>query len=411
MSTSAISYSTRPTLRVNLENLRYNYEALKKRVGTAKIGASVKADAYGLGAVQVGRALYGAGCRIFFVATAGEGKILREAIGPNGAIYVLNGPSPRDKGVLLGAKLKPVINSLEQARFWASIASSVNEPPYTAIHIDTGMNRLGFNADEFAEFAKDRKLWKTLNPEWVMSHLACAGDKNHPLNKIQLTRFKKAAAQLPITPMSLANTAGIYLGKPYHFQMVRPGIGLYGGYATNTPAQEDTRSVVILLAAILQIREISKGESLGYNASYTAPRDMRVAVVGAGYADGVPVLASNKGFATLHDQQVPIVGRVSMDLTILDITDVHLPKQVGGVVAFRGDQLSAEAETIGSINYEMLTRLGQRCRRDYGKPVKNSDDKPKAGKSKYDNKPKDRPDRKLASRDNKRRDKNKSRRY
>ena len=414
MSTPAISYSSRPTLRINLENLRYNYEALKKRVGTAKIGASVKADAYGLGAVQIGRALYGAGCRIFFVATAGEGKILREAIGPNGAIYVLNGPSPRDKGVLLGAKLKPVINSLEQARFWASVASSVNEPPYTAIHIDTGMNRLGFDAEEFAEFAKDRKLWKTLNPEWVMSHLACAPDKNHPLNKTQLTRFKKAAAQLPITPMSLANTAGIYLGKPYHFQMVRPGIGLYGGSATSAPEQEDTRPVVTLLAAILQIREISKGETMGYNASYTAPRDMRVAVVGAGYGDGVPVLASNKGFATLHDQQVPIVGRVSMDLTMLDITDVHLPKQVGGVVAFRGDQLSAEAETIGSINYEMLTRLGQRCRRDYGKPDKKPDDSPRGGKSYNDKarpRPRPRPDRKPSRQDNNRRDNNKTRRY
>ena len=373
MSQPPLSYSTRPTMRVNLENLRYNYEALKKRVGSAKIGASVNADAYGLGAVQVGRALYGAGCRIFFVATAGEGKILREAIGPNGAIYVLNGPSPRDKGVLLGAKLKPVINSMEQARFWASVASSVNEPPYTAIHIDTGMNRLGFDAEEFGEFAKDRKLWSALHPEWVMSHLACSSDTKHPLNKTQLARFKKAAAQLPITPMSLANTAGIYLGKPYHFQMVRPGIGLYGGYATTKPAQEDVRPVVTLLAAILQIREINKGETLGYNASYTAPRDMRIAVVGAGYADGVPVLASNKGYATLHDAKVPIVGRVSMDLTMLDITDVHLPKQVGGVVAFRGDQLSAEAETIGSINYEMLTRLGQRCRRDYGKPEKAKD--------------------------------------
>ena len=155
--------------------------------------------------------------------------------------------------------------------------------------------------------------------------------------------------------------------------MVRPGIGLYGGYATTKPTQEDVRPVVTLLAAILQIRDISKGETLGYNASYTAPRDMRVAVVGAGYADGVPVLASNKGYATLHDAKVPIVGRVSMDLTMLDITDVHLPKQVGGVVAFRGDQLSAEAETIGFINYEMLTRLGQRCRRDYGKPEKAKD--------------------------------------
>ena len=371
MSHPPISYSSRPTLRVNLENLRYNYEAIKKRVGTAKIGASVKADAYGLGATQVGRALYGAGCRIFFVATAGEGKILRDSVGPNSAIYVLNGPSPRDKGVLLGAKLKPVINSLEQARFWAQISNSVNEPPYTAIHIDTGMNRLGFDAEEFKEFARDKKLWNALNPEWVMSHLACAPDKDHPLNAQQLAKFKRAAAQLPMTPLSLANTAGTYLGKPYHFQMVRPGIGLYGGYATNTPEQEDIRTVVTLLAPILQIRNINKGETIGYNASYVAPRDMQIAIIGAGYADGVPVLASNKGYATLHDEAVPIVGRVSMDITMVDITDVHMYKEVGGVVVFRGDQLENEASEIGTINYEMLTRMGQRLRRDYGKPEKS----------------------------------------
>ena len=364
---SPISYSTRPTLRVNLDNLRYNYDSLKKRAGTAKVAASIKADAYGLGAVQVGRALYGAGCRIFFVATAGEGKILRDSVGPNSAIYVMNGPAPRDKGVILGAKLKPVINSLEQARFWAQVSRSVNEPPYTAIHIDTGMNRLGFDEEEFKEFSRDKKLWNDLHPEWVMSHLACAPDKDHSMNAKQLARFKRAATQLPMTPLSLANTAGVYLGKPYHFQMVRPGIGLYGGYATNTPEQEDIKTVVTLLAPILQIRNVSKGETLGYNATYTAPRDMQIAIIGAGYADGVPVLSSNKGYATLHDERVPIVGRVSMDMTMIDITDVHMHKEVGGVVVFRGDQLEAEAESIGSINYEMLTRLGQRCRRDYGR--------------------------------------------
>ncbi|MDB2437180.1 alanine racemase [Hellea sp.] len=370
MSHPPISYSTRPTLRVNLDNLRYNYEAIKARVGTAKIGACVKADAYGLGAAQISRALYGAGCRIFFVATAGEGKILRDSVGPNSAIYVLNGPSPRDKGVLLGAKLKPVINSLEQARFWAQVSGSVNEPPYTAIHIDTGMNRLGFSEEEFKEFARDKKLWNALNPEWVMSHLACAPDSEHPLNAKQLSKFKRAAAQLPMTPLSLANTAGTYLGKPYQFQMVRPGIGLYGGYATTKPEQEDIKTVVTLLAPILQIRNINKGDTLGYNASYTAPRDMQIAVLGAGYADGIPVLSSNKGYATLHDEAVPIVGRVSMDITMVDITDVHMHKEVGGVVVFRGDQLENEASEIGTINYEMLTRLGQRLRRDYGKPEK-----------------------------------------
>ena len=367
------SYSTRPTLRIDLAQIRANYEALKNKVGAAKIGASVKADAYGLGAVPVGKALYGAGCRIFFVATAGEGKILRDGVGPNAAIYVLNGPAPRDRGVLLGAKLKPVINSLEQAQFWASVAREVKEPPYTAIHIDTGMNRLGLSLEDAITLGRDKSLWKALNPEWVMSHLACASDASNPMNALQLKRFRKAAAQLPLTPLSLANTGGIYLGKPYHFQMVRPGIGLYGGIATNRPMQEVSQPVATLLAPILQVRYIQAGESLGYDATYVAPRDMRVAVVGAGYADGVPVAASNRGTAVLHDEQVNIVGRVSMDLTMVDATDANLPVEVGGVVAFRGKQLEIEAKAAQSSNYELLVRMGQRCRRDYWKARKKEE--------------------------------------
>jgi len=369
------SYSTRPTLRVDLDALKANYAALKAKSGAAKIGASVKADAYGLGAVAVGKALYGAGCRIFFVATAGEGKILRDGIGPNAAIYVLNGPAPRDKGVLLGAKLKPVINSIEQARFWADVSRQVNEPPYTAIHIDTGMNRLGLNLEEVTELSRDKNLWKALNPEWVMSHLACAPDASHPMNKAQLAAFRKAAAQFPLTPLSLANTAGIYLGKPYHFQMVRPGIGLYGGVATNKPDQEVSQPVVTLLAPVLQVKYLKQGETIGYNASYTAPRDMRIAIVGAGYADGVPVAQSNKGTAIMHDMEVPIVGRVSMDLTILDVTDARLTVETGGVAIFRGAHLEAEAGVGDTLNYELLVRLGQRCRRDYWKPKKEPIDR------------------------------------
>ena len=364
------SYSTRPTLRVDLTQIRANYDALSAKVGAAKIGASVKADAYGLGAVPVAKTLYGAGCRIFFVATAGEGKLLRDGVGPNAAIYVLNGPAPRDKGVLLGAKLKPVINSIEQARFWGSVASDVREPPYTAIHIDTGMNRLGLTPEDVTELSRDKQLWKNLNPEWVMSHLACAADDKNPMNKTQLQRFRKAAAQLPLTPLSLANTAGIYLGKPYHFQMVRPGIGLYGGVATNKPGQEVTKPVATLLAPILQVRYVQAGEPLGYNGTYIAPRDMRIAVVGAGYADGIPVNESNRGTAILHDEEVKIVGRVSMDLTMIDATDANLSVEVGGVVVFRGKHLEEEAKSAGTINYELLVRMGQRCRRDYWKPKK-----------------------------------------
>ena len=331
----------------------------------AKVAASVKADAYGLGAEAVGRTLYGAGCRIFFVATAGEGKILRDAIGPNGAIYVLNGPAPRDRGVLLGAKLKPVINSLPQARYWAEVSREVNDPPYTIIHLDTGMNRLGMTADEVTELSRDKPLWRALNPEYVMSHLACAEQQTHPMNREQLKRFKQLAAKLPPSPMTLANSAGVYLGKDFHFQMVRPGIALYGGTATDTPDKETTRPVVKLLAPILQIREVKAGETLGYNATYTPKTDRRIATIGAGYGDGIPVALSNRGFMTIHDQRVPIVGRVSMDLTMLDVTEVHLPVEIGGVVEYLGDAIDDYASDALTIDYELLTRLGQRLRRDY----------------------------------------------
>ncbi|MEL6687526.1 MAG: alanine racemase [Pseudomonadota bacterium] len=379
---SAPAYSTRPTLRVDLVRIKANYEALQSLTPRSKVAASVKADAYGLGAHSVGRALYGAGCRIFFVATAGEGKMLREAVGPNAAIYVFNGPAPRDKGVLLGAKLKPVINSIGQAKFWSAVNREVNDPLYTAIHIDTGMNRLGMTADEVQALSRDKSLWKALNPEWVMSHLACASQQNHPFNKEQLQRFKALSAILPPTPMSLASTAGIYLGKDYHFQMVRPGIGLYADQSTDTPEKEVSKTAVKLLAPILQIRDIKAGDSIGYKATHIAQRDMRLATIGAGYNDGVPVSLSNQGHAVIHDQTAPIVGRVSMDLTVLDITDIHLPVSVGGVVEFLGDRLSEQATEAGTIKYELLTRISQRVRRDYWKPRDKTDDRPKSSRPK-----------------------------
>lgn len=373
---SADAYSTRPTLRVDLDQVKSNYEALQALTPRSKVAACVKADAYGLGAHSVARALYGAGCRIFFVATAGEGKLLRDAIGPNGAIYVFNGPAPRDKGVFLGAKLKPVINSMEQAKYWAGVNREVNEPLYTAIHIDTGMNRLGMTREEVKVLGRDKALWKALNPEWVMSHLACASLSDHPFNKEQLQRFKAAAAHLPPTPMSLSSTAGIYLGSDYHFQMVRPGIGLYAAQSSDKPEREVTKTTVKLLAPILQVRHIKAGESIGYNATHIADRDMRLATVGAGYGDGVPVSLSNQGHAIIHDQLAPIVGRVSMDLTILDVTDIHLPVEIGGVVEFLGDRLTEQAGEAGTINYELLTRISPRVRRDYWKPRGKSSDKP-----------------------------------
>lgn len=392
------AWSTRPTLRVDLSAIKANYEALQALTPKAKVAASVKADAYGLGAEAVGRTLYGAGCRIFFVATAGEGKMLRDAIGPNAAIYVLNGPAPRDRGVLLGAKLKPVISSMEQAEFWGSVCREVNDPPYTAIHIDTGMNRLGLTEMEVTTLARDRNLWEALHPEWVMSHLACASITDHPMNAKQLATFKRLATSLPPTPLSLANTAGIYLGKSYHFQLVRPGIGLYGGKATDKPGQEVSKPVAKLLAPILQVRYVKAGEALGYNSTHVAERDMRVAIIGAGYADGVPVNVSNTGHAVIHDTAVPIVGRISMDLTIVDTTDIAAPVQLGGVVEFLGERLEEQAQESGTINYELLTRVGQRARRDYWKPGSQPerDEASRNAKSARDNRSADRQDNRVS---------------
>jgi len=310
-------FTTRPTLRINLGAIKSNYLALQDKVGTVKIGASVKADAYGLGVEPVSRALYGAGCRTFFVATAGEGKILREAIGDNASIYVLNGPAPQDLTLYFTFKLKPVINSLEQARIWLNEADRAKHAPFTALHIDTGMNRLGLSATDVEQLSKNTSLYKALGPDLIMSHLACAPDANNPMNATQLERFQRYSAQFPITPLSL----------------------------------------------------------IGYNASYRAESDMKIAILGAGYADGIPVASSfatsgqktKPSFVTLLKQRVPIVGRVSMDLTMVDISRLNKAPNLGDWAEFRGENLQTDAQTLGTVNYELLVRLGQRCRRTYQK--------------------------------------------
>ena len=365
------TFSTRPALRVNLKAIADNYKSLQSRVGkNTKVAASVKADAYGLGAQRVSRSLYGAGCRTFFVATAGEGKIVRESIGDNATIYVLNGPGTRDISLFFGARLKPVLNSMEQVKIWKDATTGVKHVPYCALHFDTGMNRLGFSQSEYEQIQRNPKLLETLGVDLIMSHLACAPDANNAYNKEQLEKFRQQASKLPMLPMSLANTAGIYLGNAYHFQMVRPGIGLYGGIATNNPAQEVSSSVVSLMAPVLQIRTLKQGDLVGYNSTFRAEKDMTLAIIGAGYADGIPVAFSSdgqtpNGFATVQSRRVPIVGRVSMDLTALDITSLNKAPIIGDWAEFLGENLENDAKSAHTLNYEMLIRLGSRARREY----------------------------------------------
>ena len=370
MSSLGPNFSARPTLRVNLTAIRDNYKTLQKLAGNAKVAASVKANAYGLGIQRVGKALYGAGCRNFFVATAGEGKALRQTIGDNASIYVFNGPAPQDLTLFFGNQLKPVINSLVQARIWANAIDNVRRPPFAVLHIDTGINRLGMPLDEAEKLSKNKPLLEKLNLDLVMSHLACAPDPDHPLNQKQLSRFQAAMSRFPVMPASLANSAGIYLGKPYHFQMVRPGIALYGGQATKSGQLEQTKSAVSLMAPVLQVRQITAGETVGYNAGYKADKNTTLATVAAGYADGIPVQSSGingqtKGYATMQGRRVPIVGRVSMDLTVLDISGLKKTPRIGDWAEFRGENLEADARDGGILNYELLTRLGSRCRLDY----------------------------------------------
>ncbi|WP_017930272.1 alanine racemase [Robiginitomaculum antarcticum] len=363
--------SGRALLRVNLTALTDNYEAIKKlcaRKGRpVVVSAVVKADAYGLGAKHVARALYGAGCRNFFVSTAHEGKALRDHIGKTPSIYVLNGPTPRELPLFYAFKLKPVINNMAQAYLWDQGLKSQEARPRCAIHFDTGINRMGFHGSELDALRSDTALVARLNPDHLMSHLACAPDADNRKNRKQREMFAAVIKSFPPVPLSLSNSAGVYLGADFHFDMVRPGCALYGLAATKTPAQETTRPVVQIEAPILQVNELKKGESAGYGASFIAPRDMTIATIGVGYADGLPLVPNGTVIGRLDKQNLSTAGRISMDLTILDMTGTRRPPKPGQVVTLLADQLQPYADAAGVLNYQMLTMLGSRFFRSYDK--------------------------------------------
>ncbi len=300
----------------------------------------VKADGYGLGAAPVARALRAAGCAHFFVAHAAEGVALRAALGEGPMIAVLNGFPP---GAAPGCT--PVVNTLEMAQAWSGKAPVL-------LHVDTGMNRLGVPGLEGLP---------PLDIAYVMTHLACADEPAHPLNETQRERFAALRAQLPGVPGSFANSSGIFLG--YDSDLARPGAALYG--IAPAPGPNPLRCVLRLDAPILQIRDVPAGETVGYSATWRAARDSRIAIVAAGYADGYLRALSGHGMGILAGRAVPVVGRVSMDLTAFDIT---------GIAARAGDMITligpdnppdAVAERASTIGYEILTSLGARYRREY----------------------------------------------
>ncbi len=363
-------------LTIDLGAIAANYRLLCDRVAPAECAAVVKADAYGLGAGRVAPALYEAGCRTFFVALIDEEIAVRRALTDQGrsesdetesAIYVLNGLTPNTAGVFAEHRLGPVLNSIGQIDAWAAFARASAPLAAAAIHVDTGMSRLGLPPNELSILRGDPSRLAGIRLAHVISHLACADEPDHPLNALQRDAFNAARSSLPAAAGSLANSSGIFLGPGYHADLARPGCALYG--VSPLPRRTNPmRQVVRLQGKILQVREIDTPQTVGYGAKHRAEKRERIATVAVGYADGYLRHLSNRSYAYVGDFRAPLVGRVSMDLTTFDVTGV--PDDLvrpGATMDLIGPRVTVDAlaDAAGTIGYEILTSLGARYHRVY----------------------------------------------
>jgi len=354
-------------LTVRLGAVVSNFRVCQRLAGPAAVSGVVKADGYGLGAIPVARALDAAGCDTFFVARLEEGIALRPIV-PTARIFVLDGAMPDSVPALIIHRLTPVLNSLSQIAGWSAASKETSTSLDAAIHIDTGMNRLGLPGEDLSVLAGEwRKRLDGVRTVLLMSHLACADDPKSRMNSIQLDRFRTALAILPPAPASLASSGGVLLGKDYAFDLVRPGIGLCGGNIQNMPVNPFSIAAT-LTARVLQIRRVDSGETVGYGATFRAKGPTVLATVALGYADGLMRAIGNRGHASIGGKRVPIAGRVSMDLTTLDVTGIparHLSTEMEA--EFFGDTISLEeaAEAGGTAAYEILTSILPRVPRRY----------------------------------------------
>ncbi len=371
---NATAGGTGARLVVDLDAITDNYVTLRERAGGAEVGASVKADAYGLGHAPVARALSQAGCATFFVATPNEGRDLRETL-PSAEIVVLNGPDAASVPLFLDARLTPVLNSLDQIEAWKSHGAAQAGAAPAFLHFDTGMNRLGLGADEAQRLFAEPERLQDVAISTVMSHLACADEPAHPMNLTQLGVFEAVRAQLqgltgPVRA-SLANSPGVFLGPDYHFDLVRPGAALYG-LEPQRGSSNPMKQTVEIYAKILQVRSVDTPMTVGYGAAHRVAGPARIATVAAGYADGYPRAAASRSGDAMHayvaGYRVPLFGRVSMDLITIDVSELPdalaVPGQDVELVGPNAtpDSLAASAGTIG---YEVLTRFGNRLHRTY----------------------------------------------
>ena len=357
------------SLHIDLRAVQRNYLRFRDAAGAGKSAATVKADAYGLGMVPVARALWAAGCRSFFVALPLEGLELR-AVLPDAEIIVLNGLLPGAAEVYAKAGLTPALAQPEELTEWAAFCRATSTKHAAAIHFDTGINRLGFSEKELRAIRADDLA--AIHLTLVMSHLANADAPDDEMNARQLARFESLRQLLPPCRLSLANSPGSLLHNTFAQDLLRPGIGLYGGNPFDDRANP-FETVARLTAPVMQLREVPAGEKVGYTGSFTAKRASRIAVFGAGYRDGYPRALSSGpdgGPARVHiaGHFAPIAGRVSMDMITVDVTDIPPQKIARGTVAeLLGEHVTLDemARLSGTIPYEILTRLGTRYARIY----------------------------------------------
>jgi alanine racemase len=361
-------------LTIDLDALVANWRFLAEKSKPAQTGAVVKADAYGLGIVHIVPVLWQAGCRTFFVALAEEGLRVK-AVAPDARVFILNGFFAEAFPVYEQSDLIPVLGSLHELGLWTKLnKGSAAKLPY-ALHVDTGMNRLGLGVDEALTLAADEQAEK---PVLLITHLATGDDPAHALNQRQFESFQKLRAAFAGIESSIANSPGIFHSASGNFDLSRPGVAMYGG----EPLSDSTnpmRPVVTLEARIVQIRTGLKGETVGYGATATLKRDTRIAICSVGYADGYLRSASGSGVPLRNavpgggegfvaGKKVPVIGRVTMDLTSFDITDLaENAVKPGDYIEFLGPNIALDdaARAAGTIGYELLTSLGNRYHRRY----------------------------------------------
>jgi alanine racemase len=358
-------------LIINLSAISENWCRLSERIKVASLknrcGAVVKADAYGLGMNSVSEVLWRAGCRDFFVATLDEAIALRQYLGAGPSIMVFGGLSHGGVAEWFEYQLLPIIIELGHLEIWGNYCRQRREMMPCALKADTGMHRLGVPAVDLLKALNNNDLWRHIDLKYFISHLACADNPKHPLNKQQLATFTELSAKIkaryPRLLSSLANSSGLFLGDCYYFDLARPGIALYGGNPT-PKADNPMRPVVDLELPTMQARTIAAGETVGYGATFTAQRETRLVTVFGGYADGLLRSLSNRACGYANGYPVQMVGRVSMDSLVFDVSDMeYTPKSISLLNEKQTvDDLASQA---GTVSYEILTSLGHRYQRVY----------------------------------------------